>query len=324
MFAAALALLLSACGTLTGIPAHGGGKRFAVEQELVASSARAAVKNMDLSALQGRKAAIYISVMGDQGSGTISGGRYSLSALIHGEYTAAPENISDYAYPTVRTSTTTASSGLTGQTDAVSVLNAPASSRSQTRGIGNSRSAGIAVNGLGEYRNETLTANPRDTAFLDNLIQTVFYLRGVEIVPSAYADTDVFVTVDVFGTIRSRTELHLYNAESLKAQTKLEYFAVDRNSRKLLIAPTTSAYESEYRENYALWTDPFKTVKTVKPADGLMIGFAGIRPYGGEIQRPSEKEYGGFERGKNAQEENETPVGNDIPNRRRNAQGNKK
>ena len=81
LFAAALALLLSACGTLTGIPAHGGGKRFAVEQELVAASARAAVKNMDLSALQGRKAAIYISVMDDQGSGTISGGRYSLSAL---------------------------------------------------------------------------------------------------------------------------------------------------------------------------------------------------------------------------------------------------
>lgn len=55
-----------------------------------------------------------------------------------------------------------------------------------------------------------------------------------------------------------------------------------------------------------------------------MIGFADIRPYGGEIQRPSEKEYGGFERGKNAQEENETPVGNDIINRRRNAYGNKK
>lgn len=323
MFAAALALLLSACGTLTGIPAHGGGKRFAVEQELVAASARAAVKNMVCPPCRDAKPpSIFpswaIRVRAQSAADAIP------SALIRGEYTAAPENISDYAYPTVRTSTTTASSCLTGQTDAVSVLNAPASSRSQTRGIGNSRSAGIAVNGLGEYRNETLTANPRDPAFLDNLIQTVFYLRGVEIVPSAYADTDVFVTVDVFGTIRSRTELHLYNAESLKAQTKLEYFAVDRNSRKLLIAPTTSAYESEYRENYALWTDPFKTVKTVKPADGLMIGFAGIRPYGGEIQRPSEKEYGGFERGKNAQEENETPVGNDIPNRRRNAQGNKK
>ncbi|EOB55881.1 hypothetical protein NM75643_0662, partial [Neisseria meningitidis 75643] len=42
-------------------------------------------------------------------------------------------------------------------------------------------------------------------------------------------------------TVRSRTELHLYNAETLKAQTKLEYFAVDRDSRKLLIAPKTAA-----------------------------------------------------------------------------------
>ncbi|MCL6045799.1 hypothetical protein M5Z51_09035, partial [Neisseria meningitidis] len=39
-------LVLTACGTLTGIPAHGGGKRFAVEQELVAASSRAAVKEM--------------------------------------------------------------------------------------------------------------------------------------------------------------------------------------------------------------------------------------------------------------------------------------
>ncbi|EJU79012.1 adhesin, partial [Neisseria meningitidis NM3001] len=62
-------LVLTACGTLTGIPAHGGGKRFAVEQELVAALSRAAVKEMDLSALKGRKAALYVSVMGDQGSG---------------------------------------------------------------------------------------------------------------------------------------------------------------------------------------------------------------------------------------------------------------
>ena len=33
-------LILTACGTLTGIPAHGGGKRFAVEQELVAAPSK--------------------------------------------------------------------------------------------------------------------------------------------------------------------------------------------------------------------------------------------------------------------------------------------
>ncbi|MEL0574497.1 adhesin, partial [Neisseria gonorrhoeae] len=50
-------LVLTACGTLTGIPA-----------------------------LKGRKAALYVSVMGDQGSGNISGGRYSIDALIRGGY----------------------------------------------------------------------------------------------------------------------------------------------------------------------------------------------------------------------------------------------
>ena len=84
---------LTACGTLTGIPSHGGGKRFAVEQELVAASARAAAKEMDLSALQGRKVALYISTMGDQGSGNISGGRYSIDALIRGEYLNTPSGI---------------------------------------------------------------------------------------------------------------------------------------------------------------------------------------------------------------------------------------
>ena len=59
LFLVSLSLLLAACGTLTGIPSHGGGKRFAIEQELVAASARAAAKNMDLRPLQGRKVALY-------------------------------------------------------------------------------------------------------------------------------------------------------------------------------------------------------------------------------------------------------------------------
>ena len=32
LFTLSLTLFLTACGTLTGIPSHGGGKRFAVEQ----------------------------------------------------------------------------------------------------------------------------------------------------------------------------------------------------------------------------------------------------------------------------------------------------
>lgn len=279
--------LLSACGTLTGIPSHGGGKRFAVEQELVAASSRAAVKEMDLSALQGRKVALYVSTMGDQGSGTMSGGRYSVEALIRGGYRNNPDSNTQYTYPAYDTTATTTADALSSVTSSTSVLNAPATAHTKNSGRSGERYAGLAVNGTGEYRNETLITNPRDVSFLTNLIQTVFYLRGIEVVPSQYADTDVFVNVDVFGTIRSRSEWHLYNAETLKAQTKLEYFAVDRDSGRLLIKPAASAFETQYQEKYALWTGPFKTAKTLKAADGLMVDFADITPYGSAAAQSS-------------------------------------
>ena len=279
---ALISLLLTACGTLTGIPSHGGGKRFAVEQELVAASARAAAKDMDLQALQGRKVALYIATMGDQGSGSLSGGRYSIDALIRGEYANSPATRTDYAYPRYETTAKTESGGLAGLTTSLSTLNAPSSSRSRNDGAGSRSNIGLNLNGMGDYRNETLTTNPRDADFLSHLLQTVFFLRGIDVVSPAEADTDVFVNVDVFGTIRSRTELHLYNAETLKAQTKLEYFAVDRHSKKLLIKPQTNAFEAAYKENYALWMGPYKVSKNINPTEGLMVDFSGIEPYGGQ------------------------------------------
>ena len=275
-----LALLLTACGTLTGIPSHGGGKRFAVEQELVTASARAAAKDMDLHHLQGRRVALYVSTMGDQGSGTLTGGRYSIDALIRGEYLNTPDSTTRYTYHSYTTTATTESDGLTGNTSSTSLLNAPSQSRTHTNHNNSRSNIGLNLNGMGDYRNETLTTNPQDASFLSNIIHTVFFLRGIEIVPPQYADTDVFVNVDVFGTIRSRTELHLYNAETLKAQTKLEYFAIDRNSKALIIAPQSSSYEAQYQEQYALWMGPYKTQKSIQTADKLMVDFSDIQPYG--------------------------------------------
>ncbi|MDO5651420.1 MAG: hypothetical protein Q4G13_04700 [Moraxella sp.] len=272
-------ILLVACGTLTGIPSHGGGKRFAVEQELVAASSRAAIKEMDLSALQGKKVALYISTMGDQGSGNMSGGRYSLGALIRGEYLTNPSTTTSYTYPEYSTTASTTSGTLASQTSSTSVLNAPSQSISQTKGAGDRRFAELSIGGQGDYRNETLITNGRDVSFLSNLVQTLFFLRGIDVVSPEQADTDVFVIVDVFGTIRSRTELHLYNAETLKALTKLEYFAVNRNNRRLLIKPTVSSYEATYQEKYALWAGPFKVMQRIQPAAGLMVDFSDIAPY---------------------------------------------
>ena len=275
-----LTLLLTACGTLTGIPSHGGGKRFAVEQELVTASARAAIKNMDLHNLQGRRVALYVSTMGDQGSGTLSGGRYSVGALIRGEYTNIPDTQTSYTYPNYTTTATTTADTLSSNTYSTSVLNAPSRSRTRAGGASSTSNIGLNINGQGDYRNETLITNPQDTTFLNSIIQTIFFLRGIEIVPAQYADTIMFINIDVFGTIRSRTELHLYNAETLKAQTKLEYFAIDKNNKQLLIKPTTAAYEAKYQEQYALWTGPYAINKNIKATDGLMVDFSDIAPYG--------------------------------------------
>ncbi|ENT1322967.1 adhesin MafA, partial [Neisseria gonorrhoeae] len=91
--------------------------------------------------------------------------------------------------------------------------------------------------------------------------------------------------------------------------TKLEYFAVDRDSRKLLIAPKTAAYESQYQEQYALWMGPYSVGKTVKASDRLMVDFSDITAYGDTTaqNRPDFKQ----NNGKNPD------VGNEVIRRRK-------
>lgn len=275
----AAAFTLSGCGTLTGIPSHGGGKRFAVEQEMISAASRAAAKDLDLSALAGRKVALFVTVIGDEGSGTLMGGRYTLDALVRGDYINSPTTTTTSQYPVVPTTAITESGGTTTTTTAQSALNAPSQSESETRGHNKTSGVGIRAGGQGEYRNETLTTNPRDVTFLTNLLQTVFFLRGIEVVAPAQADTDVFVTVDVFGTIRSRTEWAVSNQERLIAMTKLETFAVDRKTRDLVMPPRSSSFEARYEEQFAMWIGPFKTSKTVGTSAPLLVDFSDVQKY---------------------------------------------
>jgi hypothetical protein len=273
------AFTLSACGTLTGIPSHGGGKRFAVEQEMISASARAAAKDLDLSPLVGHKVALFVTVIGDEGSGTLTGGRYTLDALVRGEYTNSPTTRTESQFPVVPTTAVTESGGTTTTTTAQSALNAPSVSESETKGHNQNVGAGVRMNGQGDYRNETLTTNPRDVTYLTNLLQTVFFLRGIDVVPPSQADADVFVTVDVFGTIRSRTEWAVSNQERLIAATKLEAFGVDRKSRALLMAPRTSSFEAKYEEAFAFWIGPYKTTKGVGASTPLLVDFSDVTKY---------------------------------------------
>ena len=75
LLAGALVLALTGCGTLTGIPAHGGGKRFATEQRLVSASIRAALMDIDVRPLKGKRAALIFDLVADEGGGSFHGGR---------------------------------------------------------------------------------------------------------------------------------------------------------------------------------------------------------------------------------------------------------
>ncbi|OQX10449.1 MAG: hypothetical protein BWK76_20695 [Desulfobulbaceae bacterium A2] len=336
-------LPLAGCGTLTGIPGHGGGKRFAVEQELVAAATRAAIKRIDLTVLRGKKVNLFVNAIGDTGSGNLTEGRFSPVAALRGDTVHTPATTETSTFPRYKTTTTTSSStdtsgssstseqGGTGEktdgsgtttttttttggsgdsttttsSDSTSTgtstgtstrtSSTDSSSRSTTSGYSETEStlpmadskrtqqsgggyliqAGVEYKGLGAYHNsEEITSN--DLMYLAAIMQTYFYLRGVNVVPPSEAEIDVYVTVDVFGTVRSRVEWFLANNEILRARTSLEVLAIDRASGRLVMPPQSAGAEAEYNEQFVLWAGPIMVRKYMRKAEPILCDFTDL------------------------------------------------
>ncbi len=305
---------LSACGSLTGIPGHGGGKRFAIEQELVAATTRATIKQIDLSSLKGRKVNLFINAIGDTGSGNLIGGRFSLVSQLRGDYIHSPPVREESVYPRYTTTsssiTDTVSSGsseangeestqdsashTSTESSTSSLLAAPEWRQTQQRGSGSELQLGVEYNGLGSYQNsEEITSD--DLQYLFGLLQAYFFLQGVYVVPPSEAEVDIYIIVDVFGTVRTRVDWFLANNEILKAKTALEVMAIDHKTGKLVMPPQTAGSEAEYNEQYVLWIGPIIIKKFVKPSGPLLCDFTDLQPRNstyemseqdGEIQYP--------------------------------------
>lgn len=322
-------LFLSGCGTMTGIPGHGGGKRFAVEQELVAATTRATIKEIDLSTIRGRKVNLYVNAIGDTGAGNLIGGRFSVISQLRGDYIQTPAVTETSVYPrytatstaksTTRTSsdsdgtttqdpvttttggndsttgpvtTTSSNDGSSTSTTSESsstdtLLPSPISKHTQQEGSGGQIQAGVEYNGLGAYQNsEEITSN--DLQYLSGLIQAYLFLEGVYVVPPSEAEIDVYVTVDVFGTVRTRIEWFLANNEILRAKTSLEVMAVDHLSGRLVMPPQAAGTEAEYNEQYILWAGPIIVRKFLKDSDPLLCDFTDLREKK-EAAKPAEQ-----------------------------------
>lgn len=85
----------------------------------------------------------------------------------------------------------------------------------------------------------------------------------------------LYVTVDIFGTVRSRFDAYLYNNETVKAETALEMTAYDRTG-KVIMRPRSANSEAKYAEHYLLWAGPVVTRETVDKGQGLLVDFADV------------------------------------------------
>ncbi|MBL8389362.1 MAG: hypothetical protein JNK17_14210 [Hydrogenophaga sp.] len=446
---------LTGCGTLTGIPGHGGGKRFSTEQKLVAASVRNTLMQLDVSPLKGKKVALVFDIMSDEGGGQMVGGRANIGLLLSGAAVSSPVtsttnsfqvfdlinrgttssyqnthgSSSSYTastgiangvgtassttnssgtdsgtssstsngsssstssdttsgttniggtttnqtssgstqtttnYPATTTTTTTGNTTTTQTTPASTVTNNQTSTGSnttttnpstntssssssgsssatssattngsstntstgtsstgsnstsnqtstndqtnrtnshqstqagssssgmgqqvmvqsqstQTKGQDNRAQVDVVFKGLGEY--QTIAVPKSDASYLMGQVRNYLLLNGVNVTVPQDRELDavVYVSVDVFGLVRSRTDVLIYNNELVKAETGIEMMAFDKATGKLIMAPRNASMEAQYREHYVLWMGPFESDKTVIKGEGLMADFSDLQ-----------------------------------------------
>ncbi|CAG0901563.1 unnamed protein product, partial [Darwinula stevensoni] len=238
------------CGTLTGIPSHGGGKRFSEEQRLVSASIRSTLKQIDVSPLRGKKVAIIFDMISDEGGGNISENRTS-------------DQKED-------------SKG--GNEVKRQVLSPEAvSKQQQTKGHEFNASATLQYKGLGDYTNMAIPKS--DASLLTGLTRTYLLLNEIEVTTPTdpTAEAVLYVAVDIFGIVRSRFDAYVLNQESVKAETGMEMTAFDR-SGKMIMRPRNANQEAGYNEIYLFWAGPFASDEQIKPGKGLLDDFSDVVP----------------------------------------------
>jgi len=182
------------------------------------------------------------------------------------------------SFPTILGTTTNKDSGgsTTSTTETENIVNSPSSSTESTSGSGHEYSFS-ASSSNNRFANQQFY-NPKDSKFLNAVLQEALFLKGVILVAEEHADISLFVTVDIFGTIRSKRNWVFANQERLLAKTGLEIIAINNsnNGKKIVMRPQTSVFEAEYIEQYYLWTGPFIVRKEVRRSPSLLVDFKNL------------------------------------------------
>ena len=242
--------LLQGCGTFTPIPSHGGGKRFAIEQQLISAVAKRAISDLPIEDLRGLKGYVNIAVIFDEGGGYINGGRLSASEVV----------------------------GLTANAGR-SFIGGDVVNNAVTR----NKSAELSANVSKAQINYTKDAsfNSSDGRHFVNLASSFLLRNNIMKDPNpetdGAADFMIEITVDTLGTIWKRTDWGVVNSESLSAVISYEYVIIPLKDELRKISKVGNvSYEAKYQDNYVLWMGPTKSDTIVQKSDfGDRIGTLG-------------------------------------------------
>ena len=151
----------------------------------------------------------------------------------------------------------------------------PTQTTTQTEGKKEEKSYSLSYQGLGTYQN--ISVPKSDAGLLMGLVRNYLMFSGaIPTVPTdPRADVLVYVTVDVFGTVRSRFDALAYNNESVRAETSFEISAYDRDG-KMIMRPTVANREAKFQEHYLFWAGPILTQEQVNKGKGLLVDFTDV------------------------------------------------
>jgi hypothetical protein len=151
----------------------------------------------------------------------------------------------------------------------------PTQTTTQTEGKREEKAYSLSYQGLGTYQN--IAVPKSDAGLLMGLVRNYLMFSGaIPTIPTdPRAEVLVYVTVDVFGTVRSRFDALAYNNESVRAETSFEISAYDRDG-KMIMRPTVANREAKFQEHYLFWAGPLITQEQVNKGKGLLVDFTDV------------------------------------------------
>lgn len=244
-----LVALLQGCGSFTPMPSHGGGKRFAIEQQLVSAVAKRAISDLPIEDLRGLKGYVNIAIIFDEGGGLVNGGRLSTSDVLSASTRAARSYLGGDAIDSLTTNKTAELS-----------FNTNKAPTNYTKDLSFNSSDGR------HFTNLTYSFLMRNNVIKDPNPET-----------DGSADFIMEITVDTLGTIWKRTDWGVVNSDSLTAVVSYEYMIIPLKDELKKISKVGSiSYEAKYQDSYIFWIGPTKSETSIQKSNfGEKIGTLG-------------------------------------------------